>query len=109
MGAAAVLGAIRAAGGAVYVEGASLRVVPSAVLSVDLRERVLAYKPDIIEALVDEVSERWLVARDDELVLVTTVPAQRLGEVMGRYLSACVKPLSAAAWDSYGEGATEAI
>jgi hypothetical protein len=109
MSAGAVLDAIRAAGGSVYVEGAGLRIVPRAVLTGDLRGRVLAHKPDIIAALAGEASERWLVARDDEVALVATVPAWTLDEMMAARPGACVRPLSAAAWDLYGEGATEAI
>jgi hypothetical protein len=104
MSAAAVLHAIRAAGGEVYVEGDSLRVVPRGVLTGDLRTGVLQHKRTIIGALGDEASERWLILRGDERVLVATVPARRLSDMLARHPGACIRPLSVAAWAAYGEG-----
>jgi hypothetical protein len=108
MSAAAVLHAIRVAGGEVYVEGESLRVVPRAVLTGDLRAGVLQHKRTIIDALGDEASERWLILRGDERVLMATVPARRLSEMIKLHAGACVRPLSAAAWDGYDGGCGDA-
>jgi hypothetical protein len=103
MSAAAVLDAIRAAGGEVYVEGDGLRVVPKAVLTRDLRASVLEHKGAILDALADEASERWLILRGDERVLMATVPARRLSDMLARHPGACIRPLSVAAWAAYGE------
>ena len=108
MSAAAVLRAIRAAGGEVYAEGEGLRVLPRAVLTADLRAGVLQHKRAILDELANEASERWLILRGEKRVLMSTVPARRLSEMLATHPGASVRPLSAQAWGAYDGGAGDA-
>jgi hypothetical protein len=97
----AILAAIRAAGGAVYVDGTNLRIVPKACLTDTLRTETLRHRAAVMATLLTELSERWAVTASGRARLVATVPAVTLARMIATHHGADARPLTEDQWAAF--------